>query len=194
MLHCCSWSWEHSGSLQMKAPGMLQSGTRWRKPVKKRVRKTLMTCRHHAGQEGQSTQLSSNDCLPLQLEGYSCTIPPWKYSLCFVWMQCYIAWPAHSGQIRPGVTRPLAYPGSANARWLKPGPLLTSICEGHLQEIESRVAHGMFSHFVLHDKQDLITAKLICYLRLILQLNCVLSERKTESVLFCPVIGLNTSL
>lgn len=56
--------------------------------------------------------------------------------------------------------------------------------DGHLWEIESRIARGMFPPSLLHDKQDLITAKLICYLRLIVQLNYIFSERKVKRVIW----------
>lgn len=63
--------------------------------------------------------------------------------------------------MRSSVTRPLAHPGPASAPWLKPGSFSAPTCVHCLREIKSHVAHGMFPNFLLCDKQDLITGKLI---------------------------------
>lgn len=68
------------------------------------------------------------------------------------------------------------------------------VCESHLQEIKWHIAPGMSPSFLLFEKQDLITKTVIFYLGFILLVTYILCEMKIRTILFCPVIGLNTKL
>lgn len=68
------------------------------------------------------------------------------------------------------------------------------VCGSQLQEIKWHIAPGMSPSFLLFEKQDLITKRVIFYLRFILLVTYVLCEMKIRTVLFCPVIVLNTIL
>lgn len=83
-------------------------------------------------------------------------------------------------------------PRSASAPWLKTGSFSTSVCESHLQEIKWHIAPGTSPSFLRFEKQDQITKKVIFYLRCVLLVTYILSGMKIRSILFFPVIGLNT--
>lgn len=184
---CCTVAAEAGNALetanQSPKDATTQQQSKGRQSKKKRIRKTLRT--YTRANPRQSTQLSSvTGCHFSQkalLQCCSLEIPPFAPA---ERQSCNILWPTRPGQVRAGVTGPLAHQGSASALWLKPGPFFTSMHKGHLKEFEWLYGQGMFPHSLLHDKQDLITAKSMFYPKLTLQLSYILLKRKSKACYF----------